>query len=369
MGLFVSVGDSVARGVGDERDGGWVRRLTELLEPAFGPLELANLAERDARAPRVRITQLPAAVQRPAEIAAVVVGMNDALGAFWADNFRRDFAEILAGLSGVARHVLTTTLVDVSGRIGLAEPERTRVAEQIRQANEVIAEVSAKQGALCLRAPADGPDCGQMWSADGLHPGPGGHAWMARGFAELLGAVPPAGESAGDERGGPSGERSGDLPSGQLGDQLGDPSGDLSGEDSVGRADEVPPWFRELARDPRAEVIAPALAADVELRTPARAEPFTGRAAVARVLAAFLGEVVAGMRHHGCYARGDSLCMTFSGSVSGVPCEGVDLLEIGPDGLVHDCAVFLRPMHAVVAMSREMGALLEPELLGGTARG
>lgn len=329
MGLFVSVGDSVARGIGDERSGGWAHRLAELLEPALGPLELVNLAERDARAPRVRITQLPAAVQRPAELAAVVVGMNDALGAFWADNFRRDFAEVLAGLSGIARHVLTTTLVDVSGRLGLEQPERSRIREQIRQANEVIVEVSEKQGALCLRAPEDGFGCEHMWSADGLHPGPDGHAWIARGFAELLGAVPAAGRSEGTDE----------------------------------RADGVPQWFRELAGDPREEVIAPLLAPDVELRTPARAEPFTGRGAVARVLAAFLGEVVEGIAHRACYARGDSFCLTFSGSVAGVPCEGVDLLETGPDGRVRDCAVFLRPMRAVAAMSREMGALLGPDLL------
>ena len=336
MGIFVSVGDSVARGVGDERGGGWAHRLAELLEPSFGPLELVNLAERDARAPRVRITQLPAAVQRPAELASVVVGMNDALGAFSADNFRRDFVEILAGLRGIARHVLTTTLIDVSGQLGLDEPQRARVAAQIGQANEVIAEVAAKQGALCLRAPdggfgGDGTDA-RMWSDDGLHPGPGGHAWMARGFAALLGVGAATGGSSGQSD-----------------------------------ADAFPEWFRELARNPREEVIAPALAPDVELRTPARAQPFTGRADVARVLAAFLGDVVEGIAHHACYVHGESFCARFSGSVAGVPCEGVDLLEIGPDGLVRDCAVFLRPMHAVVAMSREMGAVLEPELLRGPA--
>lgn len=336
MGMFVSVGDSVARGVGDERGGGWAQRLTELLEPTFGPLELVNLAERDARAPRVRITQLPAAVQRPAELAAVVVGMNDALGAFSADNFRRDFAEILSGLRGIAQHVLTTTLIDVSGQLGLDEPQRARVSAQIAQANEVITEVAAKQGALCLRAPRagfGGGASGGTWSDDGLHPGPEGHAWIARGFASLLGAATGSGDG----------------------------SEDRSGQSTL------PAWFQELARDPRVEVIAPALAADVELRTPARAQPFTGRADVARVLAAFLGEVVEGLAHHTCYVHRDSFCATFSGSVAGVPCEGVDLLEIGPDGLVHDCAVFLRPMHAVVAMSREMGARLEPELLRGPA--
>ena len=324
MGIFVSVGDSVARGAGDDSGRGWAARLAAKLEPTFGPLNLVNLGERDARAPRVRITQLPAAVRRPAVLAAVVVGMNDALGAFSAARFRRDYAEVLAALADTAPHLLTTTLVDVSDRLGLDEAERTRVRENIRQANEVIAEVSAEHGALCLRAPRSGPE--HFWSADGLHPGPDGHEWIAAGFAELL-----------DQRA--RSERAAALPVG-------------------------PRWFADLARDPREEAIAPALAPDVVLRTPAREEPFSGRPVVARVLAAFLGRVVGGLEHRTCYARPDSFCTTFSGSVSGVPCEGVDLVETGPDGLVLNCAVFLRPLPAVVAMSREMAAVLGSELIG-----
>lgn len=325
MGYFVSVGDSVARGVGDESHGGWASRLAELLAPSFGPLELVNLAERDARAPRVRITQLPAAVQRPAALAAVIVGMNDALGAFSQASFRRDYGEILAGLSGTAAHVLTTMLADVSDRLGLEESRRDRIREHIRQANEVISEVSAQHGALCLRAPEEHADSDRMWSSDGVHPGPDGHAWIAGGFAELLG------QRCAPER--------------------------------VCAAPVGPRWFEDLARDPREEAIAPALAPDVELRTPALADPFVGRKAVAHVLAAFLGRVVDELVHETCYTRPDSFCMTFSGSVSGVPCEGIDLMETGPDGLVRNCAVFLRPLPAVAAMSRRMGEVLDADLL------
>ncbi|GCE01954.1 SGNH/GDSL hydrolase family protein [Embleya hyalina] len=327
-GIFLSLGDSVAQGEGDELpDGsrrGWVRRLAPLLGDVCGRLAVVDLAERNARAPQVRIRQLPAAARTPARIASVVVGMNDALGSFSPEGYRRNYEAIVGELSAIAPIVLTATLADLSPRLGLAPLDAERVGRQIRQANTVVREVSAKYRTVCLDADTVGGSTEErLWLPDGLHPSPAGHRLIATAFAELI-----------RERLGGAGGAA--TPGARLDARR----------------------FTHLALHPRREAIAATLAEDVELWTPATPHAFTGREAVSTVLAIFLGDVVDDLSYGRGFEQADSLCMTFSGRISGHPCEGVDIVELDAAGLVRRCTVFIRPLPAVLAMSRKLAVSL-----------
>ena len=325
---FFALGDSVTQGVGDElQDGsylGWPRRLAAMLEDYSWSLDVVNLAVPHARAPQVRIKQLPEVAGIPALIASVIIGMNDALGSFSVGSYRRDYETIVAELSKSARIVLTATLSDISPRRGLSPADAAAVSSKIRNANLVIREVAAKYHAVCLDAAAvPEPSGNGFWLADGLHPNPCGHQQIAAAFATLLTErfqLAPAGSAA--------------------------PVHDRTPVDPQG--------FARLAADPRQETIAPALAENAELWTPASRYPFIGRETVSTVLEIFLRDVVTDIGYDREFEQAGSFCMTFHGSISGAACEGVDIVELGADGLVRRCTVFIRPLAAVLAMSRKM---------------
>ena len=100
-----------------------------------------------------------------------------------------------------------------------------------------------------------------------------------------------------------------------------------------------------------------ALAPDVTLHSPVSFKPFEGREAVAVLFTALL-EVFEGFRYTDELGDGDTRLLVFRARVGNRDLEGVDLLRLGPDGLIADFTVMVRPLSATIALAEAIGPRL-----------
>jgi hypothetical protein len=105
-----------------------------------------------------------------------------------------------------------------------------------------------------------------------------------------------------------------------------------------------------------------ALATDVVFNSPIVHRPYEGRDAVAPVLAGVL-QVFEDFRYTGEYASADGTgeILTFTCRVGDRRLEGVDILRFGPDGLITEFTVMVRPYSAATELRTRMAALLSPQ--------
>ncbi|WP_067542499.1 SGNH/GDSL hydrolase family protein [Nocardia crassostreae] len=186
---LTTLGDSFVEGRGDAAPGGdwygWVPRLAEIL--ALPRDSVRNLGAYQATTQQVVEDQLFRALTNKAPVIGVVVGVNDLVGDFDAQRFRRNLSTIFDHLTGMDTVVFTATYADIPANLPVPEAFRTLLRSRFDWANDALRETTARTGALCLDVTtipewAD-PD---MWSPDGLHPSPRGHQWFAREVAALL---------------------------------------------------------------------------------------------------------------------------------------------------------------------------------------
>ncbi|WP_188305242.1 SGNH/GDSL hydrolase family protein [Streptomyces sp. CBMA123] len=204
---FVALGDSLTEGIGDqvgERWRGWAAVLAESLAPEGRTVEFTNLAYSGAQTADLTTRQLPVALSRRPQLAAVLVGGNDTLrGGF---DIRRTTLELdatLGELSGHGAVLLTACLPDPGTLLRLPAPLARPLARRMRAVNTVVHALTARHRAVHLHI-ARLPWCDQrrLLSVDRLHPSAEGHHLIARRFHELLGTAghplgpPPAVEPA-----------------------------------------------------------------------------------------------------------------------------------------------------------------------------
>jgi hypothetical protein len=104
------------------------------------------------------------------------------------------------------------------------------------------------------------------------------------------------------------------------------------------------------------EGAADTLAPDVRLRSPILVDAFEGREAAAFVLRAF-GEVLGPELAYQWQVReGDREVLFFTSRVDEHEVQGVDILRFGEDGLVAELIVMIRPMPALAAVGKSVGA-------------
>ncbi|HWH32857.1 MAG TPA: nuclear transport factor 2 family protein [Egibacteraceae bacterium] len=105
------------------------------------------------------------------------------------------------------------------------------------------------------------------------------------------------------------------------------------------------------------DAMTAALADDVVLHSPVTFKPFQGKAAVRRLLGILL-ETFSDFRYTD-ELRGDgSHILVFRARVGDRDVEGIDLLRAGPDGLVQDFTVMVRPLSAAIALAEAVGPKL-----------
>jgi len=91
---YVALGDSQTEGLNDfDAQGGtlgWADRFAALVAEGSPDLLYANLAIRGRRTARIRADQLEPALALDPDLASVMAGANDVLGAFDLDETMRD---------------------------------------------------------------------------------------------------------------------------------------------------------------------------------------------------------------------------------------------------------------------------------------
>ncbi|MFI1396867.1 GDSL-type esterase/lipase family protein [Streptomyces sp. NPDC020681] len=188
---FVALGDSLTEGVGDRVAGGWrgwAALLAEGLGCADGPAEFRKLAVSGALTEDVTERQAPEALAFGADIAAVLVGVNDTLRrTFDIEDMAKRLDTVCAQLTARGAVILTACLPDPGSMLGLPLPLARPLARRQRAVNAVVHALSDRYDAIHLHAAdADWVQDRAMWSADRLHPGERGHRMIARHFHELL---------------------------------------------------------------------------------------------------------------------------------------------------------------------------------------
>lgn len=193
---LVALGDSITEGLCDAsrmpagQYRGWTDRLAQLLAHASGagaPFRYANLAVRSRRVQHLVEEQLPHALALRPDLAAVLIGANDLVGA------RVDPVAVAARLEEAVRalraagaDVLLVTPFLPRRRTALLFARRFAVyASELRR-------IAAETGSVLLDLEAL-PVIGdpELWADDKVHLRPRGHRFLAYRAAEALG-VPHA---------------------------------------------------------------------------------------------------------------------------------------------------------------------------------
>jgi lysophospholipase L1-like esterase len=188
---LVLLGDSTPVGVGDPLPGGGWRGFGPLLLDSLGPrgaVRYANLSFPGARMADVRRRQLPTALRHPADVAVLMVGMNDTLRSdFDPARLAEDYEAVVTALRAAAAAVLTVRFHDHSRVFWLPGPLRRALRQRIEVLNAVTDAVVRNHDIGCLDLHTlPGGYARSAWSVDRLHPSELGHRLLAVGFGSLL---------------------------------------------------------------------------------------------------------------------------------------------------------------------------------------
>jgi hypothetical protein len=121
----------------------------------------------------------------------------------------------------------------------------------------------------------------------------------------------------------------------------------------------TPQAFRAAveARDMDAAVAL--LAPDVVFHSPAVFHAYEGAETVGGLLR-IVGDTFEDFRYTDELRSGDDVeALVFRAAVGGRELEGLDLLRLGPDGLIADFTVMIRPLSGLVALAQALGPKVE----------
>ncbi|QRP43852.1 SGNH/GDSL hydrolase family protein [Amycolatopsis sp. FDAARGOS 1241] len=185
------LGDSTAVGLGDPRPnrGGW-RGVGPLVAAALGVDDdgYLNPSFEGARMKNVLIEQLPAVLAHRADVALLVVGMNDTLRPdFDAEQISADLTELVRTLAAQGTLLVPVRFHDHSKVFRLPSSIKRALAARVAELNAAIDAVVAAEGVPCLNL-HELPGAYELtsWSVDRLHPSELGHRMLALGFTTLL---------------------------------------------------------------------------------------------------------------------------------------------------------------------------------------
>jgi lysophospholipase L1-like esterase len=177
-------------GLGDPLPAGGWRGVGPLVADALGvePGGYLNPSFPGARMRCVRADQLPAALAHHADVALIVVGMNDTLRSdFNAAAMADDLAAVITELAVAGTTVIPVRFHDHGRVFRLPGSLRRALSSRIGELNEVIDGVVERLGVPCVDLDAL-PGAYELatWSVDRLHPSELGHRQLAKAFTDLF---------------------------------------------------------------------------------------------------------------------------------------------------------------------------------------
>jgi hypothetical protein len=116
--------------------------------------------------------------------------------------------------------------------------------------------------------------------------------------------------------------------------------------------------FREAVEAGDLAAMAAALDPEVTFRSPVVFRPYEGREAVMQLLS-LVTQVFEDFRYVDELHGDGTSCLVFQARVGERELDGIDHLRHGPDGLVTELMVMVRPYSAATALRDAMGARLE----------
>ena len=188
--VMVVLGDSVAEGQNDPDPGGgwlgWAGRLA--YELGFSREEMLNVSDPGATIEDVVARQLPLVRDLWPGLVVLGCGMNDALRGFERADAARRLDELFAWARSreavaLAIPVPRPPLLDLAP---MSQFRKKRTVQRIHDFNEELGRVArefgipfpARETVAKVADPA-------MWSADGIHLNPRGHAYVAETIANI----------------------------------------------------------------------------------------------------------------------------------------------------------------------------------------
>ncbi len=189
VATFAILGDSAASGVGDSDKNGVTRGWGYYLAKHFqDPLVYINLSRPGAQSAEVLEDQLPKALIFKPDIAAVIVGGNDALrNGFDPNKLHQNLRATIAELKKSGSEVLLLQLHDPTQIVPLPRLLARVLSRRINAVNRVIHSVGREFNAqiLLTRSIQDIYER-KVWHVDRMHPSKYGHQLMATHFREIL---------------------------------------------------------------------------------------------------------------------------------------------------------------------------------------
>jgi len=189
VATFATLGDSAASGVGDSDKNGVTRGWGYYLAKHFqDPLVYINLSRPGAQSAEVLEDQHPKALMFKPDIAAVIVGGNDALrNGFDPDKLHQNLRATISELKKSGAEVLLLQLHDPTQIVPLPRLLARVLSRRINAVNRVIHSVGREFNAqiLLTRSIQDIYER-KVWHVDRMHPSKYGHQLMATHFREIL---------------------------------------------------------------------------------------------------------------------------------------------------------------------------------------
>jgi len=117
--------------------------------------------------------------------------------------------------------------------------------------------------------------------------------------------------------------------------------------------------LREAVEARDLQALEALLADDIVFRSPAVHTPYEGKAVTMHILANVI-EVFENFRYVTEVGTSDSAdtVLVFEAEVNGKQVTGCDIVHVGPDGLIDDFMVMVRPLSGLSALASAMGARL-----------
>jgi len=116
--------------------------------------------------------------------------------------------------------------------------------------------------------------------------------------------------------------------------------------------------FRRAAESKDVELLAETLHEDVVLHSPVLFRGFEGRDTVITVIT-HVAATLENFSYTDELTEGDTVVLRFKATVGDRELEGIDFLQLDPDGRVRELTVFMRPFSALNAFNEQMKARLE----------
>lgn len=189
VATFAILGDSAASGVGDSDKNGVTRGWGYYLAKHFqDPLIYINLSRPGAQSAEVLEDQLPKALVFKPDIAAVIVGGNDALrNGFDPNKLHQNLRFTISELKKSGAEVLLLQLHDPTQIVPLPRLLARVLSRRINAVNRVIHSVGREFNAqiLLTRSIQDIYER-KVWHVDRMHPSKYGHQLIATHFREIL---------------------------------------------------------------------------------------------------------------------------------------------------------------------------------------